>query len=370
MDRTQAIEQAKILQTLIELADVSIILSTFISAFVNKTVQKADGMWYLFGHFNIGGTKSGRLSSSDINLQNLPSTGSKYAKAVKLCFKGPTGFVIAGADFNSLEDMISALTTKDPNKLKVYTDGYDGHCLRTYSYFPAELPDIVNTVASINSIEKKYPKLRQKSKGPTFALTYQGTWYTLVNSQGFEEAEAKQIEENYHTLYKVSDDWIQDKINQATLTGYTTVAFGLRLRTPILKQTVLGSRYTPYEAKAEGRTMGNAHGQSYGMLNNRAAIEFQNRLLASDYLYDILPIAHIHDAMYFLAKDDIEVIKWLNDNLIACMQWQELPEIKHPTVKLGGELSLFYPSWACEIKIPNYASEDVLRTTVEQSECI
>ncbi len=47
------------------------------------------------------------------------------------------------ADFASLEDRISALTTKDPNKLKVYTDGFDGHCLRAYYYFGNEMPDIV-----------------------------------------------------------------------------------------------------------------------------------------------------------------------------------------------------------------------------------
>ena len=42
----------------------------------------------------------------------------------------------------ALEDRISALTTKDPNKLKVYTDLFDGHCLRAYSYFGEDMPDI------------------------------------------------------------------------------------------------------------------------------------------------------------------------------------------------------------------------------------
>lgn len=56
-----------------------------------------------------------------MNLQNIPSTGSPYAKLIKSCFKAPKGWVFSGADFASLEDRISALTTKDPNKLKVYT---------------------------------------------------------------------------------------------------------------------------------------------------------------------------------------------------------------------------------------------------------
>ena len=41
-----------------------------------------------------------------------------------------------------MEDRVSALLTKDTNKLAVYTDGYDGHCLRAYSYFKNKMPDI------------------------------------------------------------------------------------------------------------------------------------------------------------------------------------------------------------------------------------
>ena len=94
------------------------ILNTFITAF-ERAIDKGDGVVYLHGSFNLGGTKSGRLSSSDPNLQNLPA-GSTYGKLVKECFTAPTGQLFVGADFRSLEDYISALTTKDPNKLAVY----------------------------------------------------------------------------------------------------------------------------------------------------------------------------------------------------------------------------------------------------------
>ena len=49
---------------------------------------------------------------------------------------------MCGIDFNALEDRIDALKTKDTNKLKVYIDGYDGHCLRAYAYFGNQMPDI------------------------------------------------------------------------------------------------------------------------------------------------------------------------------------------------------------------------------------
>jgi len=342
-----------IFDALIDLAEVSIILNTFIHAFEHKSFKKEDGRWYLHGNFNLGGTVSGRLSSSKPNMQNIPSTGTKYAKAIKSCFVAPEGWLLAGADFFSLEDKISALTTRDPNKMKVYTDGYDGHCLRAFSYFGSEMDQIRDTVQSINSISKTYPELRQKSKGPTFLLTYGGTAYGLINTIGLQPKIAHQIEENYHKLYKVSDDWVKDKIEKATHDGYVTLAFGLRLRTPILAQTLLNKKTTPMQSKSEARTAGNALGQSYGMLNNRAGIEFQGRVLRSKHRLDILPIAQVHDSQYFLIKNNLGCLKWLNDNLVECMEWQGLPEIQHPVVKLGGEVEVYYPDWSITHTIPN-----------------
>ena len=110
-----------ILEALRGYAEAAKILSSFIPAF-ERAIDKGDGVTYLHGSFNLGGTKSGRLSSSDPNLQNIPS-GSTYGKLIKSCFAAPKGSLFVGADFNSLEDYISALTTKDPNKLKVY----EGH---------------------------------------------------------------------------------------------------------------------------------------------------------------------------------------------------------------------------------------------------
>jgi DNA polymerase-1 len=75
-------------------------------------------------------------------MQQIPATGSPYAKPVKKIFTAPKGYVFVGADQRALEDHISALTTKDKNKLKVYQENYDGHCLRSYSYYTEQMPDI------------------------------------------------------------------------------------------------------------------------------------------------------------------------------------------------------------------------------------
>ena len=352
VNHTKNADYLEVLNALLMFTTADKILSTFIPSF-EKALDKGDGVLWLHGSFNLGGTKSGRLSSSGPNMQNIPS-GSLYAKLIKMCFVAPEGWIFGGADFNSLEDYISALTTKDTNKLKVYTDGYDGHCLRAFKYFPEQLPGITDTVESINSIQTLFPNVRQDSKAPTFALTYQGMWITLMNNLGWTEQKSKRIEANFRDLYKESIAWVDTKLDEASKSGYVELAFGLRLRTPLLAQTIKG--YRPFAAEAEGRTAGNALGQSYGLLNTRAANAFMEKARASKYRLDIKSVAQIHDAIYLVWRNDLEVTEWVNRELIKAMQWQDLPELHHPTVKLGAGLSIFWPSWKDEIHIPNGAT--------------
>lgn len=352
----------EILDKLIKYSKVEKILSAFIPAFEEAPLAE-DGCHYLFGNFNLGGTVSNRLSSSKVNLQQLPSSNSPYAKAIKSCFRAPKGQLFTGLDFMSLEDRISALTTKDPNKLRVYTDGFDGHCLRAYAYSGDQMPDIEDTVESINSIQDKYKKLRQESKAPTFLLTYGGSYIGLMQNCGFSEEKAKLIESKYHELYAVSDKWVASKLEQASKDGYITAAFGLRVRTPMLHKVVWNTSKTPYEAQAEGRTAGNALGQSWGTLNNRAANEFMERVWNSPYAEFIRPCAQIHDAQYYLLADNYEIVHWVNQNLVECVQWQDHPDIWHEEVKLGGEFGIFYPSWANEISLKNGASIEEIQST-------
>ena len=229
-----------------------------------------------------------------------------------------------------------------------------------------EITALEYEVGIINSIARLYPKLRQDSKGPTFTLTYGGTKYALVQQSGLSLEKAIEVEDRYHELYIVADQWVAMKLEEAMKVGYVTTAFGLRLRTPILKQILLDTRSTPYAGKAESRTAGNALGQGYGMLNIRASIEFQARLFASPYRYDIRLICQIHDSQYYLVRNKLKVIKWFNDTLIDCMRWQELPELKHDIIKLGAQTEIFHPSWNEHIAIPNYAS---LAEIVEASKC-
>lgn len=188
-----------------------------------------------------------------------------------------------------------------------------------------------------------------------------------MSNCAFSEALALQIEQKYHELYKVSDDWVAEKLAQAGRLGYITAAFGMRVRTPLLHQVIRNTSKTPRQAEAEGRTAGNALGQSWGLLNTRAGSEFMGKVRKSQYRLDIRPCAQIHDAQYYLVRDDLSILKWANDNVVKACEWQEHPDIWHPTVKLGGKLALFWPSWASEIAVPNYASEDAIMAVISEA---
>ena len=230
-----------------------------------------------------------------------------------------------------------------------------------------EVPLMEHDVARINSIDGLYKNERQLSKAPTFALTYQGTWKTLVKNCGFTVTMAKQVEGRYQELYVVSIQWVQDKLNQAAKVGYVTGAFGLRVRTPLLHQVIRGNRRTPYEAEAEGRTAGNALGQSWCLLNSRACSEFMAKVRTSRHRLTIRPCAQIHDAQYYLIQDDLDPLMFTNEHLVKAVNWNDHPDIYQPEVGLGGELSIFYPDWSNEIAVPNDITEQGLIDLVQSS---
>ena len=87
------------------------------------------------------------------------------------------------------------------------------------------------------------------------------------------------------------------------------------------------------------------------MLTNRAAIEFNQRIEDAGHTEDILPFNTIHDSIYLLVKKDPALVKWVNDNLIECMEWQEDPALESE-IKLGAKLEIG-SSWADLKKIDN-----------------
>lgn len=287
INHTSNQEYKDILQSLCDLADVTKITTAFIPVFLEAKDR-------VLGYLNLGSTVSGRLSASNPNTQQFPATGSRFAKPVKKCFQSTDEWLFIGIDFNALESRIDALTTKDPNKLKVFTEGWDSHCYNAIIYFPHLMPDIdPNDVNSVNSIKDKYPHLRQNSKQFSFGLQYGIEPSGINRNTGTPIEDSIRIYENYHKAYVKSLEWKENKIKQAYKDGYITTGFGLRVRTPFLK----GKPYTRDRKGLEGaesRTAGNALGQGWGVLNDRLMNSLMETIDKEGLSLDILPINKIH----------------------------------------------------------------------------
>ena len=78
-----------------------------------------------------------------------------------------------------------------------------------------------------------------------------------------------------------------------------------------------------------------------------------------------MPVALIHDAIYLIIDDDLETVEFANKHLTKEMEWQDLPEIWHDEVKLGGNLDLFYPHWSHGITLPRTANQVEIIDTVD-----
>ena len=189
----------------------------------------------------------------------------------------------------------------------------------------------------------------------------------MVKNAGFPEEQAKQIESRYHELYKVADAWAEKLVEEAKTCGYIPMAFGARIRTPLLAKCVSGTDYKmPYGAIKEARSAGNAATQSYCVLTLRALNAFMERVWASEYKYQILPAATIHDAIYLLIPNNAEILHWVNINLIECMSWDDLPELKHPVVKITSSLDIYWPSWANAIGLPVNGSKEEIKQVCKE----
>ena len=75
---------------------------------------------------------------------------------------------------------------------------------------------------------------------------------------------------------------------------------------------------------------------------------------------NIYPIVTVHDACYYMVKNDVDSILYLNKLTTKEARWQDHPDIYHPEVGLGGQLDIFHPDWSNPITLPENCDEPTL----------
>ena len=313
------------------------ILSTYLENMLSGCVEVKKGDFRIFANFNQTSVISGRLSSSGvINLQTIPSS-SKYGKRVKELFIAPDGYVLASSDYAALEDRLVAIESKDPNKLRVFQEHIDGHCLNASAYFKKELEERgieidMDDPESINSLKDLAPDLRQKGKRVTFGQTYGSQPPKIASMLNISLEEATEIFNNYWSLYAGIKKYNEKNLEQARKGGFIVSDFsGLRLFTPAINS------HDEYSRAKEERVVNNFKIQSGNFLMLRAINRFQKWIEKNKLIEEVKVINTVHDSVYLYIKDDAEIIQLVNQQLIKFMT---LPYRENQPIPLEAELDI------------------------------
>ena len=337
-------------QCFIDYSFAAIIKNNFIEAFYNYSV---DGR--LYGQYKLLGAKSGRFTSSNPNMLNAPSTGSRFAKAIKKCFSAPPNTIILTADYNALEDRVIASLSRDTNKCDIFLKNLDGHSLNALGYFHKKIKELMpltgNTPEDATNFKKLADQgnaaiaaLRQASKGPTFGLAYGAFPPKIAATLKIPLEEAEEIFNNYHNvLYPGITDYRENYVlPTAKKQGEIHLGLGFTLKTD--------------DADRDIRTLANATCQFWSILTALTINKMHQLIDEKGLENDVKIISTIYDSIYIEVTEDPKIIKWVNDNLIQIML---VDFMENQTIHNEAESNIGY-NWADMARIPNGATiEDI-----------
>ncbi len=166
---------------------------------------------------------TGRLSSNDPNLQNIPIRTAE-GRRIREAFIAPPGCVIMSADYSQIELRIMAHISRDENLLRAFAAGEDIHRATAAEIFGS-------TPADVSSEQRRYAKVIN------FGLIYGMSAFGLARQLGLERSAAAQYMERYFARYPGVDAYMKDTRETARNQGYVETVFGRRLWLPEIKSS-------------------------------------------------------------------------------------------------------------------------------------
>ncbi len=168
-----------------------------LTAFISPLPSRADRDGRVRTSYKDCGTKTGRLSSQNPNMQQLPRNDKEYK--IRKCFISSKGKTLLVFDFSQEELRVAAHLTNDPTMLEVYKNNKDLHLTTANKIYKLSLNEAQLTVGTkeYKESKKKYSKERQYSKYVSFGLLYGIGTFGLSRQIGCSDKEAKQIIDDY-----------------------------------------------------------------------------------------------------------------------------------------------------------------------------
>jgi DNA polymerase I len=167
------------------------------------------------------GSQTGRLSSTEPNLQNIPVRTAE-SRRIRAAFEVGAGYeTLLTADYSQIEMRIMAHLSEDPGLIEAFKSGEDLHRFvgaRVFGVDPAEVT----------------PAMRTKVKAMSYGLVYGLSAFGLSKQLRIEQSEAKQLMMEYFNRFGAVRDYLRSSVEQARIDGYTETIFGRRRPFPDL----------------------------------------------------------------------------------------------------------------------------------------
>ncbi len=240
---------------------------------------------------------TGRLSSNDPNLQNIPIR-TPAGRRIRECFIAPPGSKIVSADYSQIELRIMAHLSGDENLRKAFRDGEDVHKATAAEVFGVELKNVE-------------PDQRRVAKVINFGLIYGMSSFGVAQNLGIDRGTAQTYVERYFARFPGAKRYMDETRLRAKETGYVETVFGRRLWLPELKSGA------PVRRQAAERAAINAPMQGTAADLIKLAMISVQKYLDEQKLKTLL-IMQVHDELVFEVPEN-ELAK-VKDNVVRLMQ--------------------------------------------------
>ena len=313
----------------IEAMNLNKMCSTYLQAFLDRNVSG-----YLYPQFNVTQTVTGRLSSKEPNLQNVPAHGAMGGLIESLMI-APDGWKCVSVDFSSLECYVRAWLSRDVGLINDTLQGIDFHA-KWLSYSSGKsYEEVIKLVKS----DPDWAEKRSKAKGITFQEAYGAGVKSLAKSTGYTEDETRQMLDGFYVEYPSILEFRKSVMDSA-IENSQTITKSMMSKNTLKKHDwenglaklpiFTGNSYNPvYYEDGEYQTVGTyvvETGQrvsfySYGQLDRK--LRLQNKYMSTQVAnypiqgtaHTVLAAALIQLKDYIVQRDDIKMILTIHDSI-------------------------------------------------------
>lgn len=191
------------------------LVNTYLTALPN-TIDSRTGR--IHTTYNQTVTATGRISSSDPNLQNIPVRQGE-GREIRRAFTADPGHLFLSADYSQIELRLAADFADDPVMLEAFREGIDIHTVTAAKIYHCALEDVS-------------PDQRRKAKTANFGILYGISAFGLANRLNIPRAEAKELIDNYFATFPTIHRYMADSIERAKQSGYVSTIHGRRRMLP------------------------------------------------------------------------------------------------------------------------------------------